>query len=249
MAKQNGIIKLKGTLDNVTFYKTKDGDLAKMKTSVDKDRIANDPAYQRTRENGAEFGSSATSGKLTRNSLRPIALNASDSRTVARMTKLMTQVKNLDATSVRGQRNVGVAMALAPAKALLKGFEFNKEALLGSILYKPWAVNTTTGVITITGVVPINDISAPEGATHVSFTGCFANINYASGIADVKLTNVQNIAINGVASTVTLTPTAVPTGTGTKVYLLKVEFFQLVNGIQYSLKNGAHNALKIIEVI
>jgi hypothetical protein len=29
MAKQNGIIKLKGTLDNVTFYKTKDGDLAK----------------------------------------------------------------------------------------------------------------------------------------------------------------------------------------------------------------------------
>jgi hypothetical protein len=101
MAKQNGIIKLKGTLDNVTFYKTKDGDLAKMKTSVDKDRIANDPAYQRTRENGAEFGSSATSGKLTRNSLRPIALNASDSRTVARMTKLMTQVKNLDATSVR----------------------------------------------------------------------------------------------------------------------------------------------------
>lgn len=55
MARQSGLIKIKGTLDNVTFYKSKDGDLAKMKTSVDKDRIANDPAYQRTRENGAEL--------------------------------------------------------------------------------------------------------------------------------------------------------------------------------------------------
>lgn len=249
MARQNGLIKIKGTLDNVTFYKTKDGDLAKMKTSVDKDRIANDPAYQRTRENGAEFGSSAKSGKLTRDSLRPIALNATDPRAVSRMTKLMTQIKNLDATSVRGARNVGVAMSLAPAKALLKGFDFNKNAQLGSILYKAWAVNTTTGVITITGLNPINDVVAPEGATHISFTGSYANINYATGIVDVKLTNIVNLPINGTPSTVTLTPTAVPAGTGAKVYLLKIEFFQLVNGIQYTLKNGAFNALKIVEVI
>lgn len=155
MARQNGLIKIKGTLDNITFYKSKDGDLAKMKTTVDKDRIANDPAFARTRENGAEFGSSAKSGKLTRDSLRPIALNATDPRAVSRMTKLMTQIKNLDATSVRGSRNVGVAMALAPAKAMLKGFDFNQNAQLGSILYKPWVVTTATGVITITGLVPI----------------------------------------------------------------------------------------------
>ena len=29
--------------------------------------------------------------------------------------------------------------------------------------------------------------------------------------------------------------------------MLKIEFFQLVNAVQYSLKNGAYNALKIIE--
>lgn len=249
MARQQGLIKIKGTLDNVTFYKTKDGDLAKMKTSVDKDRIANDPAYARTRENGAEFGSSAKSGKLTRDSLRPIALNATDSRAVSRMTKLMTQIKNLDATSVRGSRNVGVAMALATAKAMLKGFDFNNNAILGSLLYKPWAVNTTTGVITIAGLTPVNDVVFPEGATHISFTGAYGNINYATGVVDVKLTNIVNLPINGTASTVTLTPTAVPAGTGAKVYLLKIEFFQQVNGVQYSLKNGAYNALKIVEVI
>jgi hypothetical protein len=249
MARQSGLIKIKGTLDNVSFYKTKDGDLARMKTSVDGDRIANDPAFVRTRENNSEFGSSARSGKLTRDNLRPISMNATDGRVVARMTKIMTQIKNLDTTSVRGARNVGVAMATAPAKALLKGFEFNREAMLSSMLFKPWAVNTTTGVITIAGLVPTLDLIYPEGATHVSFTGAYANINYATGIADVKLTNVQNLPITATSSAITLTPTVVPTGTGAKIFLLKIEFFQLVNAVQYSLKNGAFNALKIIEVI
>jgi hypothetical protein len=40
----------------------------------------------------------------------------------------------------------------------------------------------------------------------------------------------------------------VPAGTGTKVFLLKLEFFQMVNAVQYPLKNGAFNSLKIIEV-
>ena len=83
----------------------------------------------------------------------------------------------------------------------------------------------------------------------MSISGCYANINYANGVTDVKMTNVQNLAINGTASTITLTPTALPVGTGAKVFLLKIEFFQLVNAAQYSLKNGAYNALKVIEVI
>jgi len=249
MARQTGIIKLKGKIGDLSFYKTKDGHLAREKGGVDGDRIATDPAFIRTRENGVEFGASAVSGKLTRDSLRPIALNATDPRVVSRMTQLMTKIKNLDITSARGARKVGVALGTAPGKALLKGFEFNKQALLGSILYKPYAVNTTTGVITIPGLVPINDVVFPTGATHISFTGCYANINFTTGIADVKLTNVQNVLIDGTTAAITLTPTAVPTGTGIKVYLLKVEFFQMINGVQYSLKNGAYNALRMLEVL
>jgi hypothetical protein len=240
---------LKGKIGDLSFYKSKDGHLAREKGGVEAERIKNDPAFVRTRENNLEFGTSASAGKFSRDSLRPIALTASDNRVVARMTKLMTQIKNLDTTSVRGQRKVGVAIASAPAKALLKGFEFNKNALLGSILYKPWAVNTTTGVITIPGLIPVNDITFPQGATHISLTGCFGNLNFGASIADVKLTNVVNLPIDGTSTAVTLTPTAVPTGTGVKVFLLKVEFFQIVNGTQYSLKNGAYNSLRVIEVV
>jgi hypothetical protein len=122
MAKQTGIIKLKGKIGDLSFYKSKDGHLAREKGGVEADRIKNDPAFVRTRENGAEFGSSASAGKFTRDSLRPIALTASDNRVVARMTKLMTQIKNLDTTSVRGSRNVGVAMTTGNCKSKIERF-------------------------------------------------------------------------------------------------------------------------------
>jgi hypothetical protein len=55
MAKLKGILKIEGTLQDMTFYKTQDGHLVKTKSGVSADRIANDPAFARTRENGTEF--------------------------------------------------------------------------------------------------------------------------------------------------------------------------------------------------
>jgi hypothetical protein len=73
MAKQKGIIKLEGTIGDITFYKSQDGYLAREKGGVPADRIANDPAFQRTRENGAEFGAAGKAGKVLRNAIRAVA--------------------------------------------------------------------------------------------------------------------------------------------------------------------------------
>lgn len=248
MARQNGLLKIKGTIGGMTFYKSQDGDLVREKGGVDGARIANDPAFARTRENGEEFGVSGKAGKVLRDSLRPMMLNAADSRITSRVTQIMTDVVKLDTTSVRGKRTPAIGFGTASGKALIKGFNFNTNAVLGAVLYKPFAVNTTTGVITIAGLVPINDIAFPSGATHMTITGAYGNINFATGVADLKLTNAVNLVINATSTAVTLTPTAVPVGTGIKVYLLKVEFFQMINAVQYSLKNGAYNALAIVEV-
>ena len=248
MARQKGIIKLDGTIGDITFYKTKDGDLARQKGGISADRIANDPAFARTRENGAEFGSAGSSGKLLRDSIRPMTMSASDSKVTSRLTQIMTQILKLDTASVRGKRTPAVGLAGAPGKALLKGFDFNADTILGSVLFKPFTVNTTSGVITINGLVPVNDLAFPTNATHVSLSGAFGNINFGTGVVDVRYTNIVNLPINATSANVTLTPTAVPAGTGIKVFLLKIEFFQMVNTIQYSLKNGAYNALANVEV-
>lgn len=249
MAKLKGILKIEGTLQEMTFYKTQDGNLVKTKSGVSGDRIANDPAFARTRENGSEFGSSATAGKLLRDAVRNMVATASDNRVTSRVTQIMTQIKNFDTTSLRGERSVDVGIATAEGKALLKGFNFNDKAILGAILYKPYAVNTTTGVISIADLVPINDIAVPSGTTHVSMKGAFAIVDFDAGTSDVGYTNITNLPVDGTSTAVTLTPASVPAGTGTKLYLLQIEFFQEVNAVQYSLNNGAYNALAIIEVV
>lgn len=248
MAKQTGIIKLKGTIGDISFYKTKDGHLAREKGGVDGDRIANDPAFVRTRENNSEFGTSASSGKLLRDALRRMMMRASDGRVTSRLTKVMTGVKNLDATSPRGQRNVGVAIALPEAKARLNGFNFNIKSILGSVLYKEFDVDTATGITTILGLIPMNDIAFPAGATHVTFRAGWAKVDFAQGLKVTKLSNKVNAPLDETQIDVTLTPSAVPVGTGTNFFLLMIEFFQEVNGVQYSLNNGQYNALSVVDV-
>ena len=78
MARQSGLLKIKGTIGGMTFYKSQDGDLVREKGGVSGDRIANDPAFVRTRENGEEFGAAGKAGKLLRDGLRPMMLNAAD---------------------------------------------------------------------------------------------------------------------------------------------------------------------------
>ncbi|AEA43701.1 hypothetical protein [Fluviicola taffensis] len=248
MARQSGLIKLKGTLDNVNFYKSKDGNLARMKTSVDAKRIANDPAFVRTRENGAEFGSSAKAGKLVRSSLRPLMQTASDGAVTSRMTKVMTMVKNYDVTSERGGRNVASGIADPAAKELLKGFNFNIRSALGSVFYKPYTVDVNTGTITINQLVPINDVNFPLGATHVTLKSAWTKVDFSTGVTDTQISPESNLLIDSTSSDVTLTPPQAPTGTGTNIFVLCLEFYQEVNGMQYSLKNGAYNVLSIVEI-
>ncbi len=248
MARQTGLIKLKGTLDNVNFYKSKDGNLARMKTSVDAKRIANDPAFARTRENGKEFGNSAKSGKLVRDTLRPLMMVASDGRVTARMTKVMTAIKSFDATSSRGNRKVVVGIANPAAKALIKGFNFNITSNLGSVLHKPFVVTPATGEIAIQELIPLNDLSFPTGATHFSIRSAWAGLDFGLGVGDLQLSPVQNYPIDGTQLNLSLTPASSPDVVGFNMHLLLIEFFQLVNGVQYSLKNGAYNTLAVVEV-
>ena len=133
MARQKGLIKLDGTIGGITFYKTQDGYLAREKGGVDGDRIANDPNFQRTRENGAEFGRAGKAGKLLRNSLRVLMQNASDRRMVGRLTAKMVKVIQADVTNTRGQRKV-----IDGEAEILTGFEFNINGKLGNTIYAPF---------------------------------------------------------------------------------------------------------------
>ena len=248
MVRQKGIIKLKGTVGGITFYKTQDGHLAREKGGVDASRIKNDPAFQRTRENGSEFGRAGTAGKVLRLALRELLLNSADNRMVSRLTQKMTQVIKADATSVRGLRNVVDGEA-----ELLAGFEFNIRGKLGTSLFAPFTptIDRVTGQIkvVIPPFIPANRIAVPGGTTHFKILSAGSEIDFE---AETYVTAKSTTAILpwGTANTTAITQTNTVTPASTKPLFLVfgIEFYQEVNGTMYPLKNGAFNPLSVVLV-
>lgn len=249
MARQDSFLKIKGTIDDISFYKSKGVHYVRKKGGVDGTRIKNDATFARTRENNNEFGSVTGSGKLLRTTIRPILIAAADSGSGARLTKLMAAIKNMDATSSRGERNVGAGLATADGLNLLKGFDFNEGAPLKSVLFKAFSVNTTTGGITINGLIPRTDIASPKAASHLKLTAGWANVDFSTKTGEAVFSTPVTLPIDGTSNNVSLAVSAPPTGTGTDLFLLKIEFLQVVNGQEYPLNDGTFNCLQIVEVV
>lgn len=248
MAKQKGIIKLDGTIGGITFYKSQDGYLAREKGGVPADRIANDPAFQRTRENGEEFGRAGKAGKLLRNAIRAMLQNASDSRMVSRLTQKMVEVIQEDTTNPRGLRNV-----IDGEAELLEGFEFNISGKLGTTLYAPFTatIDRVAGTLTanIPAFVPINMLAAPGGSTHFKIVSAGAEVDFENEtfVMDSQATAVLPWDATATA-VINLVNTVTANSTKPLFLALGIEFYQEVNGQMYPLKNGAYNALALVKV-
>ena len=248
MAKQKGIIKLEGTIGDITFYKSQDGFLAKGKGGIPADRIANDPNFQRTRENGAEFGNAGAAGKVLRNAIRGLLQNTSDNRMVSRLTTEMVKVIQADVTNPRGLRNV-----IDGEAELLEGFNFNRNAKLETTLYAPFTtvIDRVAGTLTanIPAFIPANMIAAPGGTTHFRIISAGAEIDFEGGTFVVDTQNTAILPWDNVATAVINLPNAVTANSTHPLFLaLGIEFYQEVNGIQYPLRNGAFNSLALAKV-
>jgi len=250
MAKQSGLFPIEGTMENVTFYKTEDGFMVRRKGGVSKEKIANDPAYARTRENNNQFGLNAKSGKLLRVSIAALLKKGKDSRVSSRLTKVMGEVAKNDRVSVRGQKKTAIALEDSNATSLLKGFNFNNRAVMETILFSPYTADVASGIITISNIIPEEQIDAPQGATHVSFRSGFAAVNFVTEQTQTEYSEQVLLPLNLTPATVTLDPGAVPdAGVGAKMMVvLLLEFYQELDGIKYPLLNGAHNALSIVDI-
>ncbi|MFT3793751.1 hypothetical protein [Flavobacterium sp.] len=249
MAKQKGIFKVKGTLDDVTFYKSgQDGYLVRTKGGVPAARIASDPAFQRTRENNAEFARAGKASKMLRSALRGVMINSKDSRVTSRLTQDMMRVIKADAVNERGMRNV-----IDGEAELLTGFEFNINGKLSTTLFAPYVptINRVSGEldVTLAPFVPVNMIIAPTGATHFKIVSAGAEIDFEAETYVMQNSSSAVLPIDA-TPTAAITQTNAVTTNSTKPLFLAVglEFFQQVNNQMYPLKNGAFNPLSLVMV-
>ena len=249
MARQKGIIKLKGTIGDITFYKTQDGHLAREKGGIDASRIASDPAFQRTRENGSEFGRAGKAGKILRTALRQVLINSADGRMVSRLTQAMTKVIQADATNPRGLRNV-----IDGEAELLTGFEFNIGGKLGTTLFAPFVgtIDRVSGLIglSLAPFVPITMIAAPSGTTHFKIISAGAAIDFEAETFEVTTSETAILPWDATLTAPIDQDNSVSANSTKPLFLaLGVEFYQEVNGQMYPLKNGAYNPLSLVQVV
>jgi hypothetical protein len=248
MAKQKGILPLQGSIDNITFFKTATGYMARKRGGVSADRIANDPAFQRTRENNAEFGRAGKAGRLMRTSLRALINAASDSSTNSRLTREFMKVIQADSTSSRGERNV-----IDGEAELLKGFEFKSSGKLSATIYAPFTttINRATGEIKVelAAFVPNNMIAAPAGASHFKLVAGSAAIDFEADNYECTTTEGALLPIDNNPTLAISLDCNLSAGSTRPLFLVfGIQFFQQVNGSDYQLKNGAFNALAMVDV-
>src|SRR5690606_7682758 len=129
----------------------------------------------------------------------------------------------------------------------------NESAPLGTTLYSDYnaSFDRTSGQATLNMAAynPAVRIAAPTGTSHFRIAlGAtaldFSNMQFGFETSDTGILAYDPVELPASSLTVNLPPASLlPI-----VQVVGIEFFQMVNGEFYPLKNGANNALSIVGV-
>lgn len=249
MAIQDGIFPLKGSIGNVTFVRGRNGVYrAHRKSSIDKQRLSTDSAFERTRENNAEFSRASKSGTLLRQAFNTQINQLKTASLVPRLLTEMLKVVKLDSVNPRGLRKV-----LDAETEMLEGFQFSISTSLATA-FKVAHVATIDRVTGVVGVnipafIPSADIKAPDGATHLKIVAAGAAIGFEDEVFTTAESVSPMIPWNATPTAPLVLSVNLPANSTHPLFLLLgLYFYQEVNGAMVPLKNGQHNALGIIKV-
>ncbi|WP_075589859.1 hypothetical protein [Labilibacter marinus] len=248
MARQKGVIKLEGRIGDLSFYKSGGDYLARSKGGVDAERIKKDPAFARTRENGAEFGRAGKASKLLRSVFKAPIAQSADNKVASRLTTAMLKVVQADTTNKRGERNV-----VEGDLNLLKGFEFNGNTSLDEVLKAAYTVafdrSAGNAQVSVEFEDPSMELEQIDGATEARLTVGVAAINYETSEYEVDVVQSATIDLNSkVASTVDTSASITADSTQPVFVVLGIEYYQTVNGELYIINNKESRSLAMVAV-
>lgn len=127
MATYESLIKIKGSVGDLVFYNLNGKNIVRKKSGFNKTAFKKSPTYEKVRQNSSEFGHCSKVGKIIRQAIDKYIKEAGDPLLYQTFAKLMTEIKDLDIISKRGERTVKNGMATEKGKALLKSFQFGNK--------------------------------------------------------------------------------------------------------------------------
>ena len=248
MAKQLGMINVRGTVGDITYRQTKDGYQVGKKSKLDSAAMQTDIRFDNTRRANAEFGAAGKAGRLIRLAIKQQLDTAKDGRMTPRLLKTLMQVVISDSVSDFGKRR--------PEKgtlSILEGFDFNIETQLADAFMLPpvTAIDRTTGKLKLTfpGFTPSAMLRVPPGATHFTLVSAgaaldFENNKHESGISESAYLSTSDTPVPGFSLTNTISAGSVLP----LILVLGIRFYKEVNNKYYRLQGAEYNSMRIVAV-
>lgn len=126
MATYESIIKITGAVGDLVFYNLNGKNVVRKKSGFNKTAFKKNPSYEKVRQNSSEFGHCSKMGKVIRGCLDFYIKKAGDPLLYQKFAKLMTEIKDLDTVSKRGERTVEFGLHTEEGKKILKDFQFGE---------------------------------------------------------------------------------------------------------------------------
>ena len=157
MAKVIAPFKISGTLDDINFVVTADGEnYARMKgkTGITSEQFKNNPIFDRIRHQGTEFGQCSKKSALFRLMADRFNRLAKDVSFAGRANKLLFEILEEDTTQPKGQRTLLEGLKTKDGKEILVGFESNKLRPLRTVLKTKEQHNPNNQTLTLLNFIP-----------------------------------------------------------------------------------------------
>jgi hypothetical protein len=247
MAKQNGIYKLSGSLDNSIFVHSVYGHHVRKKAVINKDRFYG-PSYERQFCILSEYARATKAGKLLRDAIRSVLHQMKNRNSSNNLNKAFYQVILSDKLSERGARNV-----INGDITLLKGFDFNEEALLRDVFSVDYTIQRDTDKGTVSVKIPSfkarTNLKVPAECTHYEIVSMTVALDFVMGTTETFHAQTGHIELTAAPTKPTELTNPLPVNIeGPTLLILGIKFYQLVNGTAHHIRNQNTNALKIMEL-
>lgn len=248
MAKQSSLIKLEGTIGDLSFYKNRNGNyIARRKGGVSRERLLNDPRYQRTRENMQEFSQAASAAKFLKNAFREIELRSNGGKLHNRLYSAVNRVLKTDPVSPRGERRFELGDI-----QMMRGFEFSESAVFGEILKKQFEVleDESSVTVTIEEMAPSKYLISPKGSSHYRFSLIRAAVNFEGQTFKAEIQSSEFLPLDASSAPAEVLTLPIPSQANENYfYALSLEFVEELNGEQYERRDISQNPAVIVAVV
>ena len=236
MARVTGPFKITGTIGGMNFYQ--DGGENYVRNAgggFDGDAIKTKDSMVRVRENYAEFGHCASVKSAFMRALHPYLSKLKGRKLHSTMTSMFVNIKNFDPVSKRGERRVSQGLSTTDGRNLLLTYSYPERFTVDQVLGNRFVFEPGTHGCSC----PDFDVSAihfPEYATHVGLLYGVVVMDFEGIQAKAFLAEEYTIAKTDTNHSIGLNPVDEPTGTGVRIAVMGVRFYQEVNGVMTKLE-------------